>query len=197
MWRFAPGYLGSAIPSLLGIDILICNGIDWACYGNYYDSLFIDDHTLFLAQGGLLVIVGLGIFIWRACHRRRYWRSHVALGLLTLAFLIGWWAIIPQMGRAAVARRQASDAAANDAAMAKAIAQIEAARMRLGRVPAESEATDLLEEPLPTIRAGNQKCQIKYHRTEVGEYELTFFCNWDYFVYRSSTPKKGWYSLSY
>ena len=143
-----------------------------------------------------LVIVGLGIFAWRACHQRPYRRSQAGLGIFLLAILIGWWAIIPVMGNAAVARRKADETAANNAAMSKSIAQIEAVLKQLGRLPDESELNTVLDEPLPRIRSGSFETQIKYQRIKDGEYELSFCC-WDIFLYRSSTPKKGWYRIPF
>ena len=80
--------------------------------------------------------------------------------------------------------------------MSKSIAQIEAVRTRLGRLPNESELNTVLDEPLPRIRNGSFETQIKYQLTKPDEYELSFCC-WDIFLYRSSTPKKGWYRIPF
>jgi hypothetical protein len=188
LWRFARGHLGAVVPSLIGLDLLIVVAVDWLSGA---DTDLFDLRDLVVEFATFLTIVGLGVFFWRACRKCPHWRSQIALGLLVLAALVVWWAIVPAMGRVAVAGRQARETAANNAAMAKAVAQIEAIRKRLGRLPDESEIDEFLEEPLPRICVDRFQAPIRYRRVSDTGYELSF-CYWDIFIYSSSTPSKGW-----
>ena len=119
----------------------------------------------FSVSGAVSVMIGVGVFAWRVSLRCSDWRSQAGLGLFMLVVVAVCWIIILPLGNAAVARRQASENAANNAAMSKAIVQIESVRKRLGHVPSESEVTDLLEEPLPAVRGAGLELQIEYRCT--------------------------------
>jgi hypothetical protein len=193
IWRFAHGHLGAVILSLLGSDILICGAISWAYDGS--GDLF-GIRFLFVAFGSVLMMAGVGVFSWRASLKHPHWRSQAGLAILVLVILVGWWAIVPAIGNVAIARRQTRETAANNAAMSKAVAQIESLRKRLGRVPDDSEVNGLLEEPLPCIRIDGYESQIEYKCIRLDEYQLSFWY-WDPYFYCSSTPKKGWYRVPF
>jgi hypothetical protein len=193
--RFAHGHLGAVIPSLLGIDLLTCYGIDLAYFGNVPG--FMDFRPAFACLGGsLLILIGLGVFLWQARSNRPYRKAQLGLALFMLTFLVGWYAIVPTIGRATVAQRRARDTAANNLAMSQAIAQVEAIRARLGRIPDDAELKSLLDEPLPSVRIDGYVAQISYQHTAANEYQLSY-CFWDILTYCSSTPNKGWYRIPF
>lgn len=193
MRRFAHAPLGALIPSLLGVDILACEGISWAYYG-FDDPEFVRNAIAGFAT--LLVIVGLGVFLLAAWLNRPYPRRQAGLAIFFLIVLVAWWAVVPAIGNTTVAERKTMETAANNAAMATAVAQIESLRERLGRVPEESEVNDLLDQPLPYIRIRGFATQIRYQRTADDAYQLRF-CYWDIFLYDSTTPARGRYHIPF
>jgi hypothetical protein len=161
MMRYAHGHLAGIISTMLGIDILICLGLGWAYYGT---GDFFGFRQIFAIFASFLVAIGIGIFLIIASLKRRYWRWQVGNAIFAICVLAAWWVAIPAIGSAVIAQRHARDTASNNAAMAKAVAQIESIRKQLGRVPDEPQLTDLLDEPLPNIHWGEWKTQIKYRK---------------------------------
>ena len=193
MCRFLHGHVGAVIISLFGIDLLIWSGISWAYFG---DDDFLDFRLLAVMLGTVATITGLGLFLWQGSRRQPFWRTQSWLGVVMLFVLLGWWAVMLVLGPAVVAQRQARETAANNAAMAKAVAQIEALRQQLGRVPSRAEVADLLDEPLPYFRWQSFTTQIHYQQIRKDQYQLSY-CYWDIFVYDSATPQKGWYRIPF
>jgi hypothetical protein len=196
MCRVMHGRLGAVIVSLIGLDGMTCAGIDWAYYGREEDFLFFDIRGIFCFLASLMAIVGVGLFFWSAVDQRPYWRTQLTIGLVLSAILIGWWSVVPAIGKAAIAQQQARETAANNAAMAKAVAQVESIRKKLGYIPDKSELNDLLDEPLPCLHWHGCECQIEYERTKTDEYNLKYFY-WDFYVYSSANPQKGWYRIPF
>jgi len=176
--------LGTVILALPGLEILTGGGLRWAYYGE--DDLFGLDHIVFCIATGL-TLLGIGGFVWRACKIGPYRRTQEVLGLLLFAALIAWWFTIPELGKAAVARRQAAEAAVNQAAMAQAVEQIEALRVRLGRIPTDDEVS---AEPLPSAVSRNVLLPIRYQHGP-NSYRLRIVA-WDIYEYDSAAPAKGW-----
>lgn len=194
MWRIAHGHLGGLIPALLGGDLLLCLSVGWITSGSE-DPFGIQVFTGAFAS--LFVFVGVGVLLWVSTKKRRFWKHQIAIAATILFILAVWWAAVPMLGNATIARRQAADIAANKLATAKAIAMVEKVRQQIGAVPDEGTLSDLLQEPLPSVRWDGRSRQIEYKRTGDTTYQLSYLdvamlLFPDYVIYDSAAPKKGW-----
>jgi hypothetical protein len=189
--RFAHANLFGLIFLLFGIDVLIFSGVSWVYHG--YESFGWFPHEVILWTGSFFVTFAICIFVFIAFLKNKHWQSQAIIAVVTVLLLAGWWTVGPHIGNAAIASRQRKETKANNIAIANAVAQIEAIRGKLGRVPEESELDDLLAEPLPEINWDGWNTQINYQRIGEHTYRL-WYVNWDIYNYDSSTPKKGWYS---
>ncbi len=114
--RFAHGQIGATIISVGGAGILICVAISWAWIG-LPDPWGVRRSVLTL--GSLLMLLGISLFL-STSPNHPYSRHQKYLGVTSLLFFAAWWLIVPWVGTAAVANRQANDATANNAAMKEA-----------------------------------------------------------------------------
>jgi hypothetical protein len=199
MWRIGHGHLGGLIPALLGGDLLLCLSVGWIMSGS---EDFLGIRVIMGVFASLFVFVGVGVLLWISTKKRRFWKHQIAIAAAILFILAVWWAAVPMLGNATIARRQTADIAANNLATAKAIAMVEKVRQQIGAVPDESALSELLKEPLPSVRWDGLSDQIRYARTSDATYQLIYFdismlLFPDYVIYDSATPKKGWYRIPF
>ena len=195
MRRFLHAHLGGVIPALLGGDVLLCSSFGWAHRGS---EDFLGLRAVFVVIASLVVLVGLGVLVWVGTKRQQFWKQQIAIAATIAVVLAAWWSAVPTLGNAAIARRRASDIAANTAATAKALALVEEARQRTGTTPDEGELKGLL----PSVRWDGVSVQIEYHRIDDTRYWLNYSdpsgLSWiggTDVIYNSATPNKGWYRV--
>lgn len=198
-WRIAHGHLGGLIPALLGGDLLLCLAVDWTTSGS---EDFLGIRAFIGVFASLFVFVGVGVLVWISMKKRPFWKHQIGIAAAILSILAVWWVAVPMLGNATIARRQATDIAANKLATAKAIAMVEKVRQQIGAVPDESALSELLQEPLPSVRWDGLSRQIEYRRTSETTYQLSYLdvamlMFPDYVIYDSSTPNKGWYRIPF
>lgn len=197
--RFLHGHPGGVIPALVGADILLCSSVAWVHRGT---EDFLGLRVVFAVMASLIVLIGLGVLVWVGTKRQQFWKQQIAIAAIIAVILAAWWAAIPSLGDAATARRRAADIAANKAATAKAIAMVEEVRQRSGTLPDDDRLTELLREPLPSVRWNGVSIQIRYYRTSHTTFCLSYLdpsCSWIGVdcVYDSATPSRGWYQVVY
>jgi hypothetical protein len=198
MRRLLHGQLGGIIPALLGGDFLLCSSVAWVHHGS---EDFMGIHKMLDVIATLVVCVGLGALVWVGIKRQRFWKQQIAIATIIAVILAAWWIAVPALGNAAIARRRASDIAANKVATARAIAMVEEVRQRSGMTPNEDGLRELLREPLPSVRWDGLSGQIQYHRTGDTTFQLSYIDPSMFFgdivIYDSATPKKGWYRITF
>lgn len=192
-WRYGHGHLGGIIPALVGGDILLCSSVQWVL-GGQEDFLGLRDLVCMLAS--LCVAAGFFVLIWVAGSKPRYWKHQIGIAILMLMAIGTWWAIIPRIGNAAIARRRAVDIADNKVAMEKAIAMATEAQKLHGEAPDQETLLKILGGPLPSVRWDGQTREIEYSRIDETSFRLTFFdpsvFMGDMLIYFSESPAQGW-----
>ncbi len=193
LWRTANVHFGGVIPTLLGVDILLNCSIDWV-HDGAEDFMGFRSSAIIFAE--FLVVLGIGLTVWFAVRRRRFWRRQMGIALVFLSLLVAWSVTIPGIGNAAITRRRRTDNAANNRATAQAISTVEEFRRQTGRCPLENELPEM-----PSVRWDGFSTQIRYERMTVNSYQLhyvdpTIFMG-DRVIYESDKPKKGWYRVPF
>ena len=190
MYRFLHANLAGLIPCLLGFDYFAVRGIGWVYFASEGFFLFDD---IFNLVASLLVIVGASVFLFLAAREQPGSRWQLVNAIIFFTLFVAWWLFIPGFGQAAVAQRQARDAAQNNTAMAQAIAQVESVRQQLGHVPTADELASRLNGDLPHVRDGSYEKAINYQLVDDQAYRLWFIIDWgDIKYYESTQPQKGW-----
>lgn len=192
MHRFMHAHLGALIPCLLGFDYLAIRGVAWAYFG--FEGFFDEFPN---SAASILVLVGSSAFAYLATCKGPQARWQLIHAVTFFALLLAWWTFIPALGDVAVTRRRAIETAQNNAAMTQAVAQVEALRQKLGRVPSEADLNDHLKDGLPKIRSGSGERAISYNHVSDQEYHLWCLISsgdlWgDIHYYDSDQPQKGW-----
>jgi len=189
MCRFAYADVWAVVVFWLGAEMLAWCGLAWAYLGRL-------DKPAFLSYGGsLLVLASAVMFLRMALARQPKDIWQIAHAGFVLLLLLIWWCFVPAFGDATIAAMRARVRTENNAAMNNAVAQVEAIREELGRVPRNDELADLLEKPLPSIQINGVAHPIEYNRESPDHYHLYFLVYWDaYDIYRydSRSPRKGW-----
>lgn len=198
MWRYAHGHLGGVVLALLGGDILLCSSIGWISYG-VEDFMGFRDMSIVFAS--FLIVAALGTFSWAAAKEKPFWRNQMGIAITIFLVFIAWWIAIPPLGRAAVARRQNSDMAANIASTANAISMVQNAVLHNGNAPDNTRLAELLSDSLPAVQWDGFSQPIQYQKTSDNSFQLSYvdpsvFLG-DIVVYDSTTPKKGWYRIPF
>ncbi len=198
MWRYAHGHLGGIIPALLGGDILLGSSVAWVSDGS---EDFMGFREMICMAASLFVLTGLGVFVWIATRKQRFWRYQIGIAVSIFIILIAWWSIIPTLGNAAISRRQASDNALNNVATTTAIAMVEKAQACHGKTPDRDTLRIILSGPLPSVHWNGYSQEIQYQQTGEKTFQLsyidpTMFMG-DIVVYDSGTPNKGWYRIPF
>jgi len=199
LWRYAHGHLAGILLVLLGGDALLCMSVPWIFEGV---EDFMGFRALVMLGASLLVLIGLGVFLWAGTREWEFSKHQKWIAATLFCVLIGWWVAIPTIGEAAIGRRQAADIAANNAAAAKAIALVEEVRKRIGEAPKEDALSELLQEPIPSIRWQSYSHPIQYRQTSNSTYELSYidpagFMWGDIITYDSATPQRGWFRIPF
>ncbi|MCU0721611.1 MAG: hypothetical protein MUC83_18015 [Pirellula sp.] len=193
MWRYAHGHLGGIIPALVGGDILLCSSVQWVLSGE--EDLF-GLRGLFCIVASLCVAAGFFVLLWVAARRPRFWKHQIGIAVFLLLAMCTWWAIIPSIGNAAIARRRAVDIAANIKAMEKAIAMATEAQKLHGETPDKETLLKILGGPLPSVRWDGNSQEIQYNKVDETSFQLTFIdpsVFWgDMLIYFSESPAQGW-----
>jgi len=187
------GHLAGILPCLLGADYLTIHAIDWTYRAN---APFMFEPVLDMFAS-FLIFVGLGIFVILGCRKGPYWRWQLANAAIFFTLLIAWWLVIPMIGERVIAQQRARDTVRNNAAMSQAVAQVEAIRSQLGRVPTDLEFGELSKAPLPTIYWDGRKIEMDYRYVSDKEYWLSYLLSWDIYSYHSTEPKRGWFSVPF
>jgi hypothetical protein len=194
LWRYAYGHGAGVILVLLGGDLLLCLSVPWIRDG-------ADDvmgfRVLASLAAGLIVTIGLGVFVWAGSTSRPHARNQLWIAATLFFVLVCCWVAVPTIGNAAIARRQSADIAANTAAAAKAIALVDEVVKRTGAAPETDALAALLPEPFPSIRWQSRSHEINYRPTSSSTYELSYidpsgFMWGDIITYDSSMPQRGW-----
>jgi hypothetical protein len=187
MWRFAHVRLAGLLPALVGADIVLSSSVSFAfVQGNDFAG------AAGVSCGSVVVLIGLAVLAAISVRKGQYWQCQIGTAAVGLLLLVAWWFSLPVLTHAA----RASDIAENSVATAQAVSMIEDVRQQLGRVPTESELSDLLAQPLPSIRWGRFSARIDYRRIGGQAYELSYVDPsemGDFVIYRSDTAEKGWY----
>jgi hypothetical protein len=164
LWRYAHGHIVGIVFALVGGEDLLCSVAPWIYYGI---EDFMGFRVLVNMAASFLVLAGLGVFIWAGTRDRPYAKRQPVIALSIFCILVAWWIAIPALGNATIARRQAADTAANNAAAAKAIALVDEVLKRTGAAPTEEALGELLSEPMPSIRWATNSWQVsKYPPAE-------------------------------
>jgi hypothetical protein len=199
LWRYAYGHGAGIILVLLGGHLLLALSLPWVLDGT---EDFLGFRALASMAASLIVMAGLADFVWEWHTGRPYARNQLWIAATLFCVLIVGWAAIPTLGNAAIARRQASDTAANNRAAAKAIALVEAVLKRTGAAPKADALRELLPEPLPSIRWQSYSYPIQYRQTSNSTYQLSYidpsgFLWGDIITFDSATPQRGWFRIPF
>jgi len=199
MWRIVHVGLGGLVLIILGADILACRAVDWIVNGS---EDFLGAQEMFNWFASLLVLAGAGWLLIKASKKQGCHGRQAAVAVVALSSLIAWWAVVPTLGNNAIARRRAADNAANNKAVADAIAMVEQVVKQSGTTPDEDELIELLGEPLPSVRWDGISREIRYRRMSETTYQLSYLDPGgilfsDIITYDSNTPKRGWYRVPF
>lgn len=198
LWRYAHGHVVGIILVLLGGDVLLSSSVGWVFYGI---EDFLGFRVLVNMAASLLVLAGLGVFVWAGSKNQPYAKNQVWIAVSIFCVLTVWWITIPTLGDEVIARRQAADTASNTAAAAKAIALVDDVVKRTGSAPIKEALSELLPEPMPSIRWATSSQQINYQQINSTTYQLWYIdpgMFWgDIITYDSATPQRGWYRVPF
>lgn len=78
LWKYCRGHLGGLIPALLGGDILLCLSTRWVFDG---PEDFMGFRETVCCMASLVVLAGLGVFVWLASKKQRYWQNQVFIAV--------------------------------------------------------------------------------------------------------------------
>jgi len=197
--RVAHGHPGGIVPALLGGDILLCSSASWVVYAR---EDFLGLRVIADIFASVLLFVGFVVLIVVSEKKRRYWKRQHWIAMSIVGIVVVWWLSIPALGNAAIARRQAADFAANQAAQGQAIEMVEAVRKQLGTTPEKATLEEHLPEPFPSVRWDGHLQKITYARISDTTYQLYYldssmFVFGDIITYDSANPRKGWYRVPF
>lgn len=196
LWRYAYAHFGGLLLTLIGFDLLACVTYDWVYCG--YEEFSVA--RIFLSViGSLIVLSGLGLFIWNASRKGNYCGNQSKLASWFFSLLAVWWVVVPIVGDFSITRRRSSDIASNNIATAKAISMVEEAKVVLGKTPSKEELKEYLKEPFPSVRWDRYSQEIGFKKTGEKTFELSYtdptvIIPIGEIVFDSAKPEKGWYS---